>query len=105
MSLYYEAADVLTAPTSSGGSLKSRVFSKKDLKSPPAQIYALVIETCKWSAVLKEVIENTELLKLERKVSSLHLSRPLPDPPPHYIITTRRNRTNSHRSPPSSPSS
>lgn len=69
MSLYYEAADVLKAPTNTGGSLKSRIFSK-DFKAPPAQIYALVIETCKWSAVLKEVIEKTGLLGLERKVRS-----------------------------------
>lgn len=68
MSLYYEAADILTAPTNAGGSLKSRIFGKKDLKSQPAQIYALVIETCKWSLVLKEVIEHATLLVLERKV-------------------------------------
>lgn len=69
MSLYYEAAEVLTGPTNVGGSLKNRIFSRTELKSPPAQIYALVIETCKWSAVLKEVIEHTSLLSLERKVS------------------------------------
>jgi putative methyltransferase len=71
MSLYYEAADFLTAPSNAGGSLKSRVFNKKDLKSQPAQIYALVIETCKWSFVLKEVIERATLLSLERKVGLL----------------------------------
>ena len=69
MSLYYEAAEVLTAPKDVGGSLKSRIFSKKDLKSQPAQIYALAIETCKWSSVLKEIIESADLLHLERKVS------------------------------------
>lgn len=76
MSLYYEAADFLTAPTNAGGSLKSRIFSKKDLKSQPAQIYALAIETCKWSPVLKEIIELADILRLERKVSfsrRLHL--------------------------------
>ncbi|RFU34750.1 hypothetical protein B7463_g1526, partial [Scytalidium lignicola] len=56
-------------PHNAGGSLKSRVFSKKDLKSQPAQIYALVIETCKWSLILKEVIENADILRLERKLS------------------------------------
>jgi putative methyltransferase len=70
MSLYYEAADLLTAPTNAGGSLKSRIFNKKDLKSQPAQIYALAIETCKWSSILKEVVENSEILRLERKVCS-----------------------------------
>lgn len=71
MSLYYEAAGILETPNTSGGSLKSRIFSKKDFKSPPAQIYALVIETCKWSFVLKEIIEKTELLKLERKLTPI----------------------------------
>jgi putative methyltransferase len=61
MSLYWETADLLTAPTNAGGSLKSRIFGKKDLKSQPAQIYALAIETCKWSSVLKEVVENAEV--------------------------------------------
>jgi putative methyltransferase len=70
MSLYYEAADLLEAPTNAGGSLKSRIFNKKDLKSQPAQIYALAIETCKWSSILKEVVENSEILRLERKVRS-----------------------------------
>ncbi|KAH7418245.1 S-adenosyl-L-methionine-dependent methyltransferase [Cadophora sp. MPI-SDFR-AT-0126] len=71
MSLYYEAADLLTAPTNAGGSLKSRIFSKKDLKSQPAQIYALAIETCKWSSVLKEVVENAEILRLEHKLTPI----------------------------------
>ncbi|KAK3375413.1 S-adenosyl-L-methionine-dependent methyltransferase [Podospora didyma] len=68
MSLYHEAAGLLTAGSSSG-SLKSRVFSNKELKSPPAQIYALALESCKWSAVLKEVIENAKLLEAERKLT------------------------------------
>ncbi|KAL5326890.1 hypothetical protein ACEPPN_004579 [Leptodophora sp. 'Broadleaf-Isolate-01'] len=71
MSLYYEAADFLTAPTNAGGSLKSRIFSKKDLKSQPAQIYALAIQTCKWSSVLKEVVENAEILRLEHKLTPI----------------------------------
>jgi putative methyltransferase len=57
MSLYHETAQFLTAPSNAGGSLKSRIFSKKDLKSQPAQVYALAIESCKWSSVLKEVID------------------------------------------------
>lgn len=68
MSLYHEAASVLSAPKNEGGSIKSRVFGRKDLKSPAAQVYALALETCKWSAVLKEVVENAQLLLLERKV-------------------------------------
>ncbi|KAI0512784.1 S-adenosyl-L-methionine-dependent methyltransferase [Xylaria bambusicola] len=73
MSLYHETADILSAPASSG-SLKSRLFSnksKQQLKSPPQQIYALASETCKWSAVLKEIIDNSELLRHERKLTPI----------------------------------
>ncbi|KAF5657886.1 NOL1R-like protein [Fusarium heterosporum] len=69
MSLYHEAAEILTGSSSEGGSLKSRVFKKKNLKSAPNQIYALVLESCKWSPILKEVIEKSDLLKLERKLT------------------------------------
>lgn len=68
MSLYHEAAEFLTSSPSEGGSLKARVFKKKGLKSPPNQLYALVLETAKWSGILKEVIEKAEVLKHERKV-------------------------------------
>ena len=70
MSLYHEAAEVLSA--SSGGSLKNRIFTRKDLKSPPQQVYALALETCKWSSVLKEVIDASELLKHEKKVGTAY---------------------------------
>lgn len=73
MSLYHEAAEVLSGSSSQGGSLKSRVFKKKNLKSSPNQVYALVLESCKWSPVLKEVIEKSELLKHERKVRYEHV--------------------------------
>lgn len=69
MSLYHEAASVLDVGQSPSGNLRSRVFNKKDLKSPPAQVYALALETCKWSSILAEVIDQTQLLKHERKVS------------------------------------
>ncbi|KAI5860548.1 S-adenosyl-L-methionine-dependent methyltransferase [Durotheca rogersii] len=72
MSLYHETAGVLSATSSNpaaGGSLKTRVFANKGLKSPPQQVYALALETCKWSAVLKEVIDGSELLRQERKLS------------------------------------
>ncbi|KAM6526846.1 hypothetical protein FSOLCH5_002930 [Fusarium solani] len=71
MSLYHEAAEVLSGSSSQGGSLKSRVFKKKNLKSSPNQVYALVLESCKWSPVLKEVIEKSELLKHERKLTPI----------------------------------
>ncbi|KAI0859091.1 S-adenosyl-L-methionine-dependent methyltransferase [Xylaria cubensis] len=75
MSLYHETADILSAPPSTGGNLKTRLFGngqkKKKLKSPPQQIYALASETCKWSPVLKEVIDSSELLRHERKLTPL----------------------------------
>ncbi|KAK5990199.1 25S rRNA (cytosine-C(5))-methyltransferase rcm1 [Cladobotryum mycophilum] len=74
MSLYHEAAEVLStflngSSSSTGGSLKSRVFGKKTGKAPAGQLYALVLESSKWSPVLKEVIERAEILKLERKLT------------------------------------
>ncbi|GAO13275.1 uncharacterized protein UV8b_03689 [Ustilaginoidea virens] len=69
MSLYHEAADILSTSCQEGGSLKSRVFGRKTVKSPPNQLYALVCETCKWSAILKEVVEGADLLRHERKLT------------------------------------
>lgn len=71
MSLYYDAAPLLVSASNAIGSLKSRVFSSKDLKSPPKQIFALVSEASKWSPVLVDVIEKSQLLRLERKVSTI----------------------------------
>lgn len=68
MSLYYEAASIIANADAKGGSLKNRVFGKKDLKSPPGAIYALVAEATKWSTVLKDVIERSDILRLEKKV-------------------------------------
>jgi hypothetical protein len=68
MSLYYETATILANPDKTGGSFKARIFKKKDLKSSPGQIYALVAEASKWSIVLKDVIEKCGLLAEEKKV-------------------------------------
>lgn len=68
MSLYYETATILENPDKIGGSFKARIFKKKDLKSKPGQIYALVAEASKWSRILKDVIETCQVLKEERKV-------------------------------------
>ena len=68
MSLYYESAPFLRQD-----SLKSRVFSAQ-LKSKPKQVYALVSEASKWSSILTEVIEKSQILTLERKVSCLSCS-------------------------------
>lgn len=71
MSLYYEAADILSNADKAGGSLKSRIYGKKDLKSSPANVYALVSEATKWSAVLKDVVEKAAVLREERKVHTV----------------------------------
>lgn len=71
MSLYHEGAEVLVASSSEGGSLKSRIFGRRNIKSTPGQLYALVLETSKWSAVLKEVIEAAGILSIEKKVSTV----------------------------------
>lgn len=74
MSLYYETATILENPDQIGGSFKARIFKKKDLKSKPGQIYALVAEASKWSRVLKDVIEKCAVLKEERKVCCNYLN-------------------------------
>ncbi|KAL2854101.1 S-adenosyl-L-methionine-dependent methyltransferase [Aspergillus pseudodeflectus] len=71
MSLYYDAVGVLTAPASTGGSFKSRLYNSRTLKASPAQVYALVVEAAKWDILLKEVIDNAGILKLEPKLTPL----------------------------------
>ncbi|KAL4806725.1 S-adenosyl-L-methionine-dependent methyltransferase [Aspergillus unguis] len=68
MSLYYDASSVLTATSSTGGSFKSRLYNSRTLKASPAQVYALITEASKWDILLKEVIDNAGILKLEPKV-------------------------------------
>lgn len=73
MSLYHETASIVTGPVTHSGSLRTRIYGNKDLKSPPAQVYALAFEASKWSAVLKEVVESSQLLQIERKVGPIQL--------------------------------
>ncbi|KAI1835464.1 hypothetical protein DTO027I6_2845 [Penicillium roqueforti] len=70
MSLYFDAVAILTAP-SSGGSFKSRVYSARNLRASPAQIYALITEAAKWDTVLADVIDKSGILALERKLTPL----------------------------------
>lgn len=68
MSLYYDAATVLTNG-SQDGSFKSRIYGNKlNLKSKPAHIYALISETAKFNHFVKEVIDHADLLSAEPKV-------------------------------------
>lgn len=81
MALYYEAAAMLQA-SSDSSSLSARVYAAQDLKSKPAQLFALLSEAAVWSPVLSPVIEVAEVLKHERKVSesrSLQISIALAD--------------------------
>ncbi|KAJ9266755.1 hypothetical protein DTO212C5_6182 [Paecilomyces variotii] len=71
MSLYYDAASILTAPSSTGGSFKSRIYNARNLKASPAQVFALITETSKWDILLKEVIEKADFLHLEPKLTPL----------------------------------
>ncbi|KAI4223725.1 MAG: hypothetical protein LQ349_007374 [Xanthoria aureola] len=69
MSLYYDAARFLAPSEAKNGSLKSRVFGSKELRSSPKQVYALVAEASKWSPILAEVVEKSQLLQHERKLT------------------------------------
>lgn len=80
MSLYYDAASILSSSDLSG-SLKSRLYAKdSNLKSKPPHLYALISETAKYDTFLKEVINNADILSLEQKVGLI-----LPFHP--YVIT------------------
>ncbi|EPS40424.1 hypothetical protein H072_5733 [Dactylellina haptotyla CBS 200.50] len=70
MSLYLEAASILQSPQTT--SLKSIIYKpSKPFKSPQSKLYALIVETLKFQDILKEVIENAEILKFERKLTPL----------------------------------
>jgi len=73
MSLYHETAAILSAKDAPG-SLKTRVFSNTSLKYPPAQVYKLAVETTKWSEILAEVIDKSQLLQQEKQVNTLRIS-------------------------------
>jgi 25S rRNA (cytosine2278-C5)-methyltransferase len=68
MSLYRDAVAVLTAPPTTGGSFRSRIYRSESLTAAPAQVVALIAEAAKWDVLLKEVIENAGLLPCEPKV-------------------------------------
>jgi 25S rRNA (cytosine2278-C5)-methyltransferase len=68
MSLYYDAATVLTGDELQG-SLKSRIYNQNaGLKAKPAHVYALIAECAKYDTFLKEVIDNAGILAHEAKV-------------------------------------
>lgn len=70
MSLYHEAAKVFDHFSSKkGGSLRSLIYQDSTLKSPHTNLYRVVSESLKFKEVLREVIDKSGLLKLERKAS------------------------------------
>ncbi|KAK6525037.1 hypothetical protein TWF281_011922 [Arthrobotrys megalospora] len=70
MSLYLEAATILESPQTT--SLKAIIYNpSKPFKSPQPKLYALIVETLKFQDILKEVVENAGILKLERKLTPL----------------------------------
>lgn len=71
MSLYYEAAKVLQDIADGSQPLKQRVYNDKSLKSSPGAVFALVSEAAKWSPVLSEVVVNSGILGVEKKVTTL----------------------------------
>ena len=72
MSLYHEAAQILSIATEEGGSLKNIVFGKKQWKSDCKTLYAISTESAKFSKILSEVIESSDLLRFEKQVRILH---------------------------------
>lgn len=76
MSLYDDAASILSTPSPTGGSFKSRIYASRT-KTSPAQIYALITEASKYDILLKEVIENAGILDSEHKVSCLYTHKTL----------------------------
>ena len=68
MSLYHEAAQVLDTARRHGGSFKSLVFGKSDWKSDRGALFALTTEATKWSEVLSDVLERSDILKVEKQV-------------------------------------
>ncbi|KAL9062815.1 MAG: hypothetical protein Q9157_008609 [Trypethelium eluteriae] len=69
MSLYYETATILENKSHTDGSLKSRIYSNKELKSSPVSVYALASNATRWAEILKEVIDRSGLLGVERKLT------------------------------------
>ncbi|CAA7266929.1 unnamed protein product [Cyclocybe aegerita] len=71
MNFYFEAAKTLDRVEAKHGSIKGIIATlpEKDRK----RTAALVIETLKFKSVLKEVIDKSELMKEERKLTSMNL--------------------------------
>lgn len=71
MSLYHEAAGVLDTARKDKLSLKTLIYSKKTWKSDPKTLFALGTEAAKWSEILSEVLERSDVLKIEKQVRGI----------------------------------
>ncbi|PWW80158.1 S-adenosyl-L-methionine-dependent methyltransferase [Tuber magnatum] len=67
MSLYLESSKII-ARVNYGG-LRAAVYSDRSIKSKPEQLYALCVETLKHQEILNEVIEKSQILKVEKKLT------------------------------------
>ncbi|KAG0642722.1 S-adenosyl-L-methionine-dependent methyltransferase, partial [Tuber brumale] len=67
MSLYLESSKIIAR--ANYGGLRAAVYSDKSIKSKPEQLYALCVETLKHQEILNEVIEKSQILKVEKKVN------------------------------------
>ncbi|PNS15195.1 25S rRNA (cytosine-C(5))-methyltransferase rcm1 [Sphaceloma murrayae] len=69
MSLYFEASAILEEIKDQPSLLKDKVYKSKDLKSSPGAVFAVLSEAIKWSEVLAEVIDKSQILTLEKKLT------------------------------------
>lgn len=71
MALYHEAAAIIAQVSKTGAlSLDGLIFdTSKSWRSEAKQRCALVLETVKWRTILSEVVEGSQLLQHERKLS------------------------------------
>ncbi|QIW96170.1 hypothetical protein AMS68_001688 [Peltaster fructicola] len=69
MSLYHEAASVLTKSQAEAVSIQTTVFAKKDWKSPSKVLVALASEAAKWSSILSIVVEQSGVLRIEKQLT------------------------------------
>ncbi|CAZ85452.1 unnamed protein product [Tuber melanosporum] len=67
MSLYLESSRIIAR--ANFGGLRAAVYSDRSIKSKPEQLYALCVETLKHQEILNEVIEKSQILKVEKKLT------------------------------------
>ncbi|CAB4440544.1 unnamed protein product [Rhizophagus irregularis] len=66
MNFYMQAAEILTKLATKEGSIKSLTLA--DNVKEKKKMYALICETLKYRDVINQIIENSQLLKVEKKL-------------------------------------